>query len=205
MNWNKLRTIDDMCLIPLFTMYVHVLTGCPEEEDWGESYEDWSDRMQREYHRKRRHRTSLPESTKKRKTEETDDFDSKLKAEREKMKKRYEENQKKAQQNFKRHKKGVYEKKWDELSTKALEKPLCFSDIPWPFKNNVSEMEDFLFHDITSIDTRKKLLRDQIKRWHPDKFVQKFGNHVVPEEKEHVFLIVKQVSQELNNLFEKSK
>lgn len=177
--------------------------GLQDEEDFTESYEDWSKRMQQEYHRKRRQHSSLPRSTKKAKVE--DDFEAKLKRDREKMRQRYEENQKKAQHNFKRHKKDRYERKWEELNAKAAEKPLCFLDIPWPFKDNVSELEDFLLHDVTDSDVRKKYLRDQMKKWHPDKFEQKFGNCVVPSEKEHIFLKVKQVSQQLNHLFEKLK
>lgn len=183
-------------------MYFFIV-GLQDEEDFTESYEDWSKRMQQEYHGKRRQHSSLPRSTKKAKVE--DDFEAKLKRDREKMRQRYEENQKKAQHNFKRHKKDRYERKWEELNAKAAEKPLCFLDIPWPFKDNVSELEDFLLHDVTDNDVRKKYLRDQMKKWHPDKFEQKFGNCVVPSEKEHIFLKVKQVSQQLNHLFEKLK
>lgn len=179
-------------------------TGASKEEDFPESYDDWSKRMNSEYYRKRKHSSSLPSSSKKTKTEE-EDFNSKLKKEREKMRKKYEENQKRAQQNYKKHKKDVYEKKWKTLSENIEIKQLHFSEIPWPFKDSVSEMEDFLFHDLTKSDIRKKYLRDQMKRWHPDKFLQKFGNHIVSTEREQVLQRVKQVSQELNQLLEKFK
>ncbi|XP_061189240.1 NF-kappa-B inhibitor-like protein 1 [Saccostrea echinata] len=175
-----------------------------EEENFQESYSDWSERMHCEFHKKRKYSTSLPSSSKKPKSQEQD-FNSKLRQEREKMRKKYEENQKKAQQNYKRHQKDVYERKWQELSEKIVEKQLHFSDIPWPFKKSVSELEDFLFHDLTESEARKKYLRDQVKRWHPDKFLQKFGNHILSTDKECVLQRVKQVSQELNHLFEKFK
>ena len=45
----------------------------------------------------------------------------------------------------------------------------------------------------------KKCIREEIRRWHPDKFLQKVGARVAPDQQQGVMDRVKGVSQALNN------
>ena len=42
-------------------------------------------------------------------------------------------------------------------------------------------------------------IREEVRRWHPDKFIQKLGLRVVEEEKDEIMERVKSVSQALND------
>ena len=44
----------------------------------------------------------------------------------------------------------------------------------------------------------KGRIREEVRRWHPDKFIQKLGSRLIDEEKEEIMEKVKKVSQALN-------
>ena len=45
----------------------------------------------------------------------------------------------------------------------------------------------------------RERIREEVRRWHPDKFVQKLGERIVVEEREEVLERVKAVAQALND------
>ena len=49
---------------------------------------------------------------------------------------------------------------------------------------------------------RKKFLKEQQVRWHPDKFLQKCGNRLYTGDKERIIEQVKKLSQEINSLLD---
>ena len=78
-----------------------------------------------------------------------------------------------------------FDERWESLdaSSATSRLPLTYNDIPWPPKmaklleRKVSEQEKQHQHQGTSI-SKKKVYRELILRWHPDKFMQKYGKRV---------------------------
>jgi len=64
-----------------------------------------------------------------------------------------------------------------------------------------SKIIDVLLDDVKdkSKEEIKNKIREEVRRWHPDKFVQKIGARIVEEEKEIVMDKVKAISQALNS------
>ena len=62
-------------------------------------------------------------------------------------------------------------------------------------------MVNILLKDVMSRERSvvKMRIREELRRWHPDKFFQKLGLRVAEEEKEQVMEKVKSVSQALND------
>ncbi|CAL6293984.1 unnamed protein product [Bathycoccus prasinos] len=78
-----------------------------------------------------------------------------------------------------------FDQRWESLdaSSATSRLPLTYNDIPWPPKmaklleRKVSEQEKQHQQQGTSI-SKKKVYRELILRWHPDKFMQKYGKRV---------------------------
>jgi len=78
---------------------------------------------------------------------------------------------------------------------------LTFADIPWPSKQGEAMDISVLFDKMeTGGDEYKKYLRDQQIRWHPDKFMQRFGARVDISDKDKILARVTVLSQKLNQL-----
>ena len=75
-----------------------------------------------------------------------------------------------------------FDQRWESLdaSSSTSRLPLTYNDIPWPPKmaklleRKISERQDA--SDATVL--KKKVYRELIMRWHPDKFMQKYGKRV---------------------------
>ena len=71
-----------------------------------------------------------------------------------------------------------------------------------PFKDmEEGEVVECLLEEVVGkgAEEVKKKIREELRRWHPDKFWQKVGSRVGEEHKEEVMERVKRVSQALNN------
>lgn len=122
------------------------------------------------------------------------------------MKRRYRGDEARAEEGRRllRKKRLKYEEHFRELTHKenSSAEELGYDDIPWPHEGTVSMVMDVLFVDAKKNDKTsfRKYLRDQILRWHPDKFEQKFGRFLKPDEKDKILSRVKEISQALNNM-----
>ena len=54
---------------------------------------------------------------------------------------------------------------------------------------------------VTDALTRRRALQAELRRWHPDKFEARYGKRLEDSEREAVLLLVKSVSQCLNELY----
>lgn len=119
-------------------------------------------------------------------------------------------------------KRASYEARWEFFCTKNKGKIAKFSDIPWiltlPSGNSttstginqtnasyLSELEQILLHTATdatdnAVDSRKQILRRELIRWHPDKFIGKFGAILDPGDREKILGAVTETSQLLTQL-----
>lgn len=97
-----------------------------------------------------------------------------------------------------------YEKHCREIFHSNTMSTLKFVDLPWPFEGDTKQMIDLLvkWSELKSKEERKKFLKDQQVRWHPDKFLQKCGNRLDEEDREKIIEQVKELSQEINAILE---
>lgn len=186
------------------------------QENETESYDEWSERVgrdmfqrqQKQTHqftrdKKRRNRwgaddTAGQSSRKKSKEEEEQE---KLNQAREEMKKRYKPPLEKTNNERLIEKRKRYESKFSHLLSHLSGKSLTFGCIPWPH-GNVDMIAATLFCDMKDkkAPDYRKYLRIQQVRWHPDKFTQKFKDHLHPDHVEKIMNRVKAISQLLNKL-----
>ena len=102
-----------------------------------------------------------------------------------------------------------FDQRWESLdaSSSTSRHPLTYNDIPWPPKmaklleRKISERQDA--SDATVL--KKKVYRELIMRWHPDKFMQKYGKRVraggdEDRIKERVDAIAKSLSASMTSL-----
>lgn len=163
-----------------------------------ETYDDWADRLRREYHMKHKYgsHSNQSASSKPRKSE---DSKENLEEIRRKMREKYEENMKKDKENRAILKSKKY--KGDMIKLLSGSNEIKYKDVPWPFTDNVSEVKTVMFNGVTNDkETYKKCLRDEQIRWHPDKFEQKLGKRLFEGDRNKIMERVKEISQELNKL-----
>ena len=96
----------------------------------------------------------------------------------------------------------------------AAEGLLRLEDIPWPARVAPAALtsrgvpftpEEVAAHvmdgGVTDALTRRRALQAELRRWHPDKFEARYGKRLEDSEREAVLLLVKSVSQCLNELY----
>ncbi|ELU10704.1 hypothetical protein CAPTEDRAFT_220681 [Capitella teleta] len=179
------------------------------------TYDNWADSMNKQYHRK--HNQPHFASTRKRSRfsgEDKNDKKPKISDEKkEEFAKKLQEEYKKKKEKEKNEQSKEARKIYD-LKCKAMFGPLRhkdhlhYKDIPWPFatKNCSAEsVTSFLFADLAPASSGyKDYLRQQQIRWHPDRFMQKCRERLVEADLEKIVSTVKDVSQILNALSDKS-
>ena len=106
-------------------------------------------------------------------------------------------------------KKARYEAQWEFFCSKA--KPLGTlkqNEIPWIVSMEIlhsnrakEELEQMLWSDVDGPVEKKKVVRKQLIRWHPDKFMSQFGACIDPGELDVVRQGVNTVSQLLATIY----
>lgn len=100
----------------------------------------------------------------------------------------------------------MYESAWTALKDRPV---LFFRSIPWPVLRQPSDVEDltanaigaFILSPVHSGDkSARDRLKEQLLRWHPDRFESKWLSKVDGEEKEVVRRGAGQVVRGLNEL-----
>lgn len=170
-----------------------------------ETSDQWNDRIREEMNFKRRkqghsqERQPSQSSSKGRQSE----ADAKLKIARDEMQKQYETKWKEHQARDNLLRKKKYLAKLEKLYSNTQDLIYSYEDIPWPSAQE--DISNLLFCDVEAedIDTRRKLVREQQIRWHPDKFIQKIGSKLLEKDREKILNKVKEISQSLNNLSDK--
>ncbi|KAJ7378161.1 Nuclear factor of kappa light polypeptide protein enhancer in B-cells inhibitor-like 1 [Desmophyllum pertusum] len=170
-----------------------------------ESYDDWAERI---IHERRRKTTS----GKQQKTEENKQHQQQEQKARERTQKLEKEHEAYiTRMSIKRQKLKLsslltgYENQCQAIFCSNSTTNLKFIDLPWPSGGDTKEMIDLVmkWSELkTAGDDRKKFLKEQQVRWHPDKFLQKCGNRLHFEDREKIIEQVKELSQEINALLE---
>ncbi|CAC5391917.1 NFKBIL1 [Mytilus coruscus] len=176
-----------------------------DEDSYAEGYDEWADRLRHEYHMKHRYSRHHPkkhkETASSSQSKEQNDNKEKLEDIREKMRQKYEENQKRDRENRFLLKSNNYLKNITALGLMSHEGEIKFNDVPWPFNSDVKEIKNVMFQSaLCAGEKYKKRLREEQVRWHPDKFQQKYGKQLHEKDKHKIMERVKEISQELNRL-----
>lgn len=99
-----------------------------------------------------------------------------------------------------------YEKQCQVIFDSNLKTNLKFIDIPWPGKGDTKEMINIIVKwsemKTETEEERRKFLKEQQVRWHPDKFLQKCGIRLGIDDREKIIEQVKELSQEINSLLD---
>ena len=95
---------------------------------------------------------------------------------------------------------------YEVFDSKSITK-LSFTEIPWPVSgyNVIEETIHVItkWSEMRTGEERKKFLREQQVRWHPDRFLQKCGDRLAAEDREKTIEQVKKLSQGINALVDR--
>lgn len=95
--------------------------------------------------------------------------------------------------------KEMYEEKYQMFIAKE-HTSICFGDIPWPggsYATPAEQAKVCLYSTDPAVS--KTVTREQQRRWHPDKFIQHYGQCLSEDDKEKILDHVKQLSQSIND------
>lgn len=93
-----------------------------------------------------------------------------------------------------------YEVAWKKFSESGKQS-LGFSDVPFPVeKAKMAELSRVILHNAPPSE-HKQLLRKEILRWHPDKFLQKYRSRLLASDHDRVLERVNELSQALHQLY----
>lgn len=93
-----------------------------------------------------------------------------------------------------------YETSWKKFA-ESCNLCLSYSDVPFPVeKGKEAELARVVLHDSLPSE-HKHLLRKEILRWHPDKFLQKYRSRLQGPDQERILARVNELSQALHQLY----
>ncbi|KAJ7538097.1 hypothetical protein O6H91_11G033700 [Diphasiastrum complanatum] len=103
--------------------------------------------------------------------------------------------QKKSSERFR-----LYEQSWNKFS-KSCNLCLSYRDVPFPVeKGEEGDLARVLLHGVPP-EEQKRLLRKEVLRWHPDKFLQKCGTRLQGPDHERILGRVNEIFQALHQLY----
>ena len=80
---------------------------------------------------------------------------------------------------------------------------LRYRDIPWPPGKTLQDKANMMFSGLQKDSTQyRKYVKEQQRRWHPDRFSQKCGSRLVETDRHKIMESVKELSQYLNKMAE---
>lgn len=189
------------------------------KEEIKETFDDWADRIAREYADKRERYNRQNTGTGSKRTAtggigagKRGKEGRKNRKERERLeyidhKKRRVDNYIRAQESAKEEKKikqkEDYTKKVENM--RKGEDILAYQDIPWPCDGTIQDMVEVMLADapLTEPQKYRKIIHRQQLIWHPDKFQQRTGDRLEPKDKDKILITVQHLSQALNKALEK--
>ena len=77
------------------------------------------------------------------------------------------------------------------------------ADIPWlvdSTREDSAQLKSFVLYGAVTNDDQRKRSRSELMRWHPDKFVSRFGARLDAEDRAAILDKVNDISQLLNSI-----
>ncbi|XP_066472525.1 NF-kappa-B inhibitor-like protein 1 [Tiliqua scincoides] len=170
-----------------------------------ETYEDWADRIAREYKQKHRRREEIHQQGPK---TEPPKPSLKLRHALEEEHFQYEKRAQAKEEELKEAKRQRYEEGCSRVFSASSSCPLHYADIPWPCsKGTPEEMAAVALHGTDPSDrvAYRRFVRRQQALWHPDKFVQRCGTRLAEQDRRRILDTVTALSQSFNRLAEAAK
>ncbi|GAB4819883.1 hypothetical protein N2152v2_006929 [Parachlorella kessleri] len=100
-------------------------------------------------------------------------------------------------------KRASYEARWQFFTTKHTDAPIHYKDVPWILPQETASQEELqhvVLYGASTHEEKRRRLRSELVRWHPDKFVSKFGARLAEGDRQRVLDRVNATSQLLNAL-----
>eukprot|EP00039_Didymoeca_costata_P021223 m.343820 g.343820 ORF g.343820 m.343820 type:complete len:385 (-) comp23402_c0_seq1:133-1287(-) len=86
------------------------------------------------------------------------------------------------------------------FSLPAKDRDYSFINIPWPPEESADELSAILFYNVNNEEERKKIIKKEQIRWHPDKWSGQLNGRVSDEEKEKIMNRITEISKIFNTL-----
>ena len=158
-------------------------------EPSSETYDDWTERIYREFSSKRNKHRNLKQET----------SSSKKKSKDNKLKPDVDLSEAKRSYDLLKEQKRI--RKQTVLCNKLFNtsERIVFEDMPFRDMKAAEILDIVLAECKDDASTIKKRIREELLKWHPDKFKQKLGERIASEQVEDVMAHVKHVSQIIIN------
>ncbi|XP_048343686.1 NF-kappa-B inhibitor-like protein 1 [Sphaerodactylus townsendi] len=171
-----------------------------------ETYEDWADRIAREYGQKRKRAAGLHHQQKPKNEPQKPALKLRPLLEEERL--LYEKRSRAKEAELKAAKRARYEEGCTRVFAADSPRLLSYSDIPWPCpRGTAEEMAAVALHGVDPTDKvgYRRFLRHQQVLWHPDKFAQRCGTRLAERDRHRILDMVTALSQAFNRLAEVAK
>ena len=96
-----------------------------------------------------------------------------------------------------------YEARWHTFATADQCKAIKMADVPWlvdDLSQDLQQLTPFVMYGAITAEERRRRSRAELMRWHPDKFLAKFGRRLDAKDKHAILAKVNAISQLLNTI-----
>lgn len=96
-----------------------------------------------------------------------------------------------------------YEARWHTFATAGEDKAVRMADVPWlveDISQDLQQLTAFVMYGASTAEEQRRRSRAELMRWHPDKFVAKFGRRLDAKDKHGILAKVNAISQLLNTI-----
>ena len=169
-------------------------------EETRESYNDWADRIRREYYGKRARKDGLKSRLTDREKEKRiaensyEKLTEKLAREHEEYVERIRLKSKAARLE---EEKKTYEEKCRDVFENDHAEQLTFWEVPWPCDGSAADIVEKLAK-WAGEEEKLQYMKQQRIRWHPDRFLQRCRHRLKGDDEQKIMNLVKEISQGIN-------
>ena len=96
-----------------------------------------------------------------------------------------------------------YEARWHSFAAADKSKAIHMADVPWlvdDLNEDPVQLASFVLYGAVTSEEQRKRSRGELMRWHPDKFVSRFGSRLYLRDKTSILDKVNAISQLLNTI-----
>ena len=96
-----------------------------------------------------------------------------------------------------------YEARWHSFITADKAAAIHMADVPWlvdDLRDDPVQLKLFVLYGAVTSEEQRKRSRSELMRWHPDKFVSRFGARMHAKDKADILTKVNAISQLLNSI-----
>ena len=96
-----------------------------------------------------------------------------------------------------------YEARWHSFAIAHQSEPIRMAHVPWlvdDLNEDPAQLASFVLYGAITPEEKRKRSRGELMRWHPDKFVSKFGSRLYAQDRTSILDKVNAISQLLNTI-----